>query len=115
MLAPTSLFNMDENFVDMMGENEALPDDVKEKLSNIFEKYQQLTDEEKEEFKQGAFDVFKKSIQNKLSGNSILPTWLAPYQSYLLFMFAVSIVAFLLGTAFCIVLLALTNNNHTSQ
>lgn len=88
---------MDEDFVNTMGENQDLPDDVREKLSTIFEKYQQLSDEEKQEFHQGAFDVLTKSV-NKLAGNSILPTWLIPYQATLLFLFAVSIVVLLLGT-----------------
>ncbi|XP_014484647.1 PREDICTED: uncharacterized protein LOC106749563 [Dinoponera quadriceps] len=86
---------MDENFVDTMGENEQLPDAVREKLSKILEKYEHLTDEEKEEFHKGAFDVLTKSI-HKITDNTILPTWLVPYQSLILFIFAVSIVTLLL-------------------
>ncbi|EFN87589.1 uncharacterized protein LOC105192650 [Harpegnathos saltator] len=86
---------MDENFVDPTGQNEPLPEDVKEKLSQIFEKYEQLTDEEKQDFQKGAFDVLTKSTR-KLTGDSMLPTWLVPYQSYMLFIFAVVIVALLL-------------------
>ncbi|XP_032672152.1 uncharacterized protein LOC116844566 [Odontomachus brunneus] len=86
---------MDDNFMDTLEENEGLSEDVKEKLSSMFEKYQQLSDEEKEKFHKGAYDVLTKSV-NELTNNSILPTWLVPYQSYILFIFAMSIVAFLL-------------------
>lgn len=88
---------MADDFVNTLGENEELSEDVKKKLSSIFEKYQQMSDEEKEEFHKGAYDVLAKSVR-ELSNNSILPTWLVPYQSYIPFISAMSIVAFLLGT-----------------
>jgi len=77
-----------------------LPDDVQKKLADIVEKYRQLSDEDKEEFKKGAFNVLKKQTLAKLSGSWILPTWLAPYESYILFLFAVTIVFLLLGRLF---------------
>lgn len=97
--------------------NSDIPDDVQEKLSKIIEKYQQMSDEEKEQFQQGAFDVLTKTL-NKLPRNTILPAWLAPYQSYLLFIFAVSIVTFLLGMIFpyciCIIFELIYNKNTMS-
>ncbi|XP_011873320.1 PREDICTED: uncharacterized protein LOC105565073 [Vollenhovia emeryi] len=85
---------MEEQFLNPL-EDDSVPDDVQEKLAKVIERYQQMSDEEKEQFQQGAFDVLTKTLQ-KLPKNTILPTWLAPYQSYILFIFAVSIVAFLL-------------------
>ncbi|XP_029172559.1 uncharacterized protein LOC114941670 [Nylanderia fulva] len=87
---------MEESIVETLENNsDAIPEEVQGKLSKIFEKYEQLSDEEKKEFQQGAFDVLTKTLR-KLRGNSILPTWLAPYQSYILFTFAVSVIGFLL-------------------
>lgn len=94
--------NMEETILENTLENtlendsDIISEDVQEKLSKIFEKYQQLSDEEKKEFQQGAFDVLTKTLR-KLPGNTILPTWLASYQSYFLFIFAVLIVGFLLA------------------
>nr|XP_012223221.1 PREDICTED: uncharacterized protein LOC105672700 [Linepithema humile] len=87
---------MEDNILDTLeNNNNQLPEDVQKKLSSMLEKYLQLTDEEKQDFQNGAMDVLLKSLnKNRIS---ILPTWLAPYQSYILFMFAVSIVAFLLA------------------
>lgn len=85
--------------MDTLENDSGLPDDVQEKLEKVLKRYQQLSDEEKEEFQKGAFDVLTKNL-NKLPRNTILPTWLAPYQSYILFFFAVSIVALLLGMIF---------------
>ncbi|XP_072767373.1 uncharacterized protein [Anoplolepis gracilipes] len=75
--------------------DDIIPEDVQQKLSSVFERYQQLSDEEKEQFQKGAFDVLTKALQ-KIPSNKILPTWLAPYESYILFIFAVSFVAVLL-------------------
>lgn len=90
---------MEEQFLNSLENDSMIPEDVQEKLSKIIEKYQQMSDEEKEQFQQGAFDVLTKTL-NKLPRDTILPTWLVPYQSYLLFIFAVSIVGFLLGMIF---------------
>ncbi|EZA60618.1 hypothetical protein DMN91_000908 [Ooceraea biroi] len=87
---------MDDEILNALNNDSELPDDVQQKLAKIIEKYQQLSDEDKEEFKKGAFDVLTKTL-TKLPGSSILPTWLAPYESFLLFFFAVSIVFFLLA------------------
>ncbi|XP_011157036.1 uncharacterized protein LOC105194028 [Solenopsis invicta] len=87
---------MEEQVLNPLENDSMIPDDVQEKLAKVFERYQQLSDEEKEEFQKGAFDVLTKTLQ-KLPKNTILPTWLAPYQSYILFFFAVSIVAILLA------------------
>jgi len=96
--------NMDEEILN--ASSDELPDDIQKKLANIIEKYRQLSDEDKEEFKKGAFDVLTKQTLAKLSSSSILPTWLAPYESYALFLLAVTIVILLLGT----LLLAFTYN-----
>ncbi|KMQ97850.1 hypothetical protein RF55_1803 [Lasius niger] len=85
---------MEETVLDTLENNSVISEDVQKKLSNLFEKYQQLSDEEKEQFQKGAFDVLTKTLQ-KLPGNTILPTWLASYQSYILFAFAVLFVGFL--------------------
>jgi len=87
---------MDEEILN--ASSDELSDDIQKKLANIIEKYRQLSDEDKEEFKKGAFDVLTKQTLAKLSSNSILPTWLAPYESYALFLLAVTIVILLLGT-----------------
>ncbi|XP_024890002.1 uncharacterized protein LOC112466240 [Temnothorax curvispinosus] len=87
---------MEEQLVNPFENDSMLPNDVQEKLAKIMERYQQMSDEEKEQFQQGAFDVLTKSL-NKLPRNTILPMWLAPYQSYILFIFAVLIVGFLLA------------------
>lgn len=92
---------MEEQFLNSLENDSTIPEDVQEKLSKIIEKYQQMSDEEREQFQQGAFDVLTKTL-NKFSGNTILPAWLAPYQSYILFFSAVSIVTFLLGMIFLI-------------
>lgn len=88
-----------EELLNPLENDSTLPDDVQEKLAKVIERYQQLSDEEKEQFQQGAFDVLTKALR-EMPRNTILPTWLAPYQSYLLFLFAVSIVGFLLGMLF---------------
>lgn len=85
--------------MDTLENDSTLPDDVQETLAKVLEKYQQLSDEEKEQFQQGAFDVLTKTL-NKLPRNTILPTWLVPYQAYILFFSAVLIVALLLGMIF---------------
>ncbi|XP_011700867.1 PREDICTED: uncharacterized protein LOC105457728 [Wasmannia auropunctata] len=87
---------MEEQLPNPLENDNMIPDDVQEKLAKVIERYQQLNDEEKEEFQKGAFDVLTKNL-HKLPRNTILPTWLAPYQSYILFFFAVSIVALLLA------------------
>lgn len=84
-----------------------ISDKVQEKLAKVIERYQQLNDEEKEEFQKGVFDVLTKNLQK--SRNTILHTWLASYQSYFLFIFAVSIVAFLLGIYFFLFIANLRN------
>lgn len=81
---------MDETLNEL--NNSELPDDWKEQLAKIYDKYQQLDDEEKETLNN---DI--KKMLNFSPHNSILPTWLGPYESYIFF-FAVSIVFFLLGT-----------------
>ncbi|KAL6261517.1 hypothetical protein P5V15_006605 [Pogonomyrmex californicus] len=86
---------MEEPIISTVENDSMLPDDVQEKLAKVIERYQQLSDEEKEQFQQGAFDVLTKAL-HKLPANTILPTWLVPYQSYILFIFAVSMVIFLL-------------------
>jgi len=86
---------MEEQFVNPFENDSTIPDEVQEKLAKVIERYQQLNDEEKEEFQKGAFDVLTKNLQK--SRNTILHTWLASYQSFFLFIFAVSIVTFLLG------------------
>lgn len=84
---------MEQEFSNPFENNSAIPNDVQEKLSKIIEKYQQMSKEEKEQFQQGAFDVITKAL-HKLPRDTILPMWLAPYQSYILFIVAVLIVAF---------------------
>lgn len=86
---------MEEQFLNPFENDSTLPDDVQEKLSKVIERYQQLSDEEKEEFQKGAFDVLTKTLQ-KLPRNTILPTWLTFYQTYILFILAVSIVTLVL-------------------
>lgn len=93
---------MDESFADTLAKD-GMPEDVQKKLSSILEKYDKLSDEEKEQFQKGAFDVLTKSF-SELNNDSILPIWLVPYQSYILFIFALSVVAFLLGTTFLVLL-----------
>lgn len=90
---------MDEEILNALNNESVMSEDLQKRLTNIIEKYQQLSDEDKDEFKKGAFDVLKKTLTD-LSASSILPTWLVPYQSYILFFFAVSMVFFLLGTVF---------------
>lgn len=92
-----TILNTLENDSDLLAN--IIPDNLEKKLSSILEKYQQLSDEEKEQFQKGAFDVLTKTLR-KLPGNTILPTWLAPYESFILFTFAVSFVGFLLGMTF---------------
>jgi len=92
---------MEEQFLNSLENDSVLPDDAQEKLAKIIERYQQMSDEEKKEFQKGAFDVLTETL-HKLPRNTILPTWLAPYQSYILFIFATSIVAFLLGMIFLV-------------
>ncbi|XP_012534682.2 uncharacterized protein LOC105835720 [Monomorium pharaonis] len=87
---------MEEQIANPFENDSTIPDDVQEKLAKVFERYQQLSDEEKKDFQKGAFDVLTKTLQ-KLPKNTILPTWLASYQSFILFIFAVSIVGFLLA------------------
>lgn len=101
---------MEDNILDTLENNKLLPEDVQKKLLNVFEKYQELTDEEKQDFQKGAMDVLLKSM-NKSKISSILPIWLAPYQSYILFMFAVTIVAFLLGMLILIIISQFLNVN----
>ncbi|KAL6423385.1 hypothetical protein ACFW04_010171 [Cataglyphis niger] len=83
---------MEETVLDTLENDSIIPEDVQEKLSRLLERYQQLSDEDKEQFQKGAVDVLTKTLR-KISGNSILSTWLAPYESYILFIFAVSFVA----------------------
>lgn len=87
----------DESSNPFENNNNVLAEDVQEKLSSILEKYKQLSDEEKEEFQKGAFDVLLKNL-NKLPRSTLLPMWLAPYQPYILFILAISLVVLLLGT-----------------
>lgn len=90
---------VEKEMPDIMENSDALPEDVEKKLSEIIEKYNLLSDEEKEEFQNGAFEVLTKSLKKSFA-DMILPTWLAPYQSYMLFTFAISLVVFFLGTKF---------------
>lgn len=86
---------MEDNILATLENNSVLPEDVQKKLLSMLKKYQELSDDEKQDFEKGAVDVLLKSMnKNRIS---ILPTWLAPYQSYILFIFAVLIVAFMLG------------------
>ncbi|KYN12974.1 hypothetical protein ALC57_14820, partial [Trachymyrmex cornetzi] len=88
------VLHMEEQFVNPFENDNTIPDEVQEKLAKVIERYQQLNDEEKKEFQKGAFDILTKNLQK--SRNTILHTWLASYQSFFLFIFAVSIVTFLL-------------------
>ncbi|KYN04176.1 PREDICTED: uncharacterized protein LOC108772877 [Cyphomyrmex costatus] len=85
---------MEEQLVNPFENDNTIPDEVQEKLAKVVERYQQMSDEEKEEFQKGAFDVLTKNLQK--SKNTILHTWLTSYQSYILFIFAVLIVGLLL-------------------
>ena len=87
---------MEKQFVNLFENDSTIPDEVQEKFAKVIERYQQLNDEEKEEFQKGAFDILTRNLQK--SKNMISHTWLASYQSFFLFIFAVSIVTFLLGT-----------------
>ncbi|RLU26733.1 hypothetical protein DMN91_000530 [Ooceraea biroi] len=53
---------MDDEILNALNNDSELPDDVQQKLAKIIEKYQQLSDEDKEEFKKGAFDVLTKTL-----------------------------------------------------
>jgi len=86
---------MKNKILDTLENNNLLSEDVQKKMLSVLEKYQEMTDEEKQDFQKGAMDILLKSMnKNRIS---ILPMWLASYQSYILFLFAVSIVVFLLG------------------
>lgn len=86
---------MENEILDTLENNNLLSEDVQKKMLSVLEKYQEMTDEEKQDFQKGAMDILLKSMnKNRIS---ILPMWLASYQSYILFLFAVSIVVFLLG------------------
>lgn len=86
--------NMEETYPDAF-EDKEMSEEMQRKLQSILEKYQHLSDEEKEQFQQGAFDVLTKSLKNKLHSNTTI--WPISYHSMILFISAVLLVVFLLG------------------
>lgn len=75
-----------------------IPDNTKEKLSNIFQRYQELNDEEKQQFVHEIVGKFKQVLEDKVNNYSNLYTYL--FHSYLIFIFAVLFVVFILGMLF---------------
>lgn len=75
-----------------------IPDNTKKKLFNIFQRYQELNDEEKQQFVHEIVGKFKKVLEDKVNNYSSLYTYL--FHSYLIFIFAVLFVVFILGMLF---------------
>lgn len=75
-----------------------IPDNTKEKLFNIFQRYQELNDEEKQQFVHEVVGKFKQVLEDKMNNYSSLYTYL--FHSYLIFIFAVLFVVFILGMLF---------------
>ncbi|XP_016913779.1 uncharacterized protein LOC107998810 isoform X2 [Apis cerana] len=71
-----------------------IPDNTKEKLFNIFQRYQELNDEEKQQFVHEVVGKFKQVLEDKMNNYSSLYTYL--FHSYLIFIFAVLFVVFIL-------------------
>lgn len=75
-----------------------IPNNTKEKLFNIFQRYQELNDEEKQQFVHEVVGKFKQVLEDKMNNYSSLYTYL--FHSYLIFIFAVLFVVFILGMLF---------------
>lgn len=110
MLCTNSDQNMAQNILDSLRDKGVLsssaqekllnliPDNTKEKLFNIFQRYQELNDEEKQQFVHEVVGKFKQVLEDKMNNYSSLYTYL--FHSYLIFIFAVLFVVFILGMLF---------------
>lgn len=76
-----------------------VPDNAKEKLSNIFQRYQELNKEERRELVNEVVEKFTHSLRDKVHSNSSLYTQLFYSPSYMVFIFAVLFVVLILGTS----------------
>lgn len=110
MLCTNSDQNMAQNILDSLRDKGVLsssaqekllnliPNNTKEKLFNIFQRYQELNDEEKQQFVHEVVGKFKQVLEDKMNNYSSLYTYL--FHSYLIFIFAVLFVVFILGMLF---------------
>ncbi|XP_076765523.1 uncharacterized protein LOC143432633 isoform X3 [Xylocopa sonorina] len=73
-----------------------LPKGAKEKLSIIFQKYQELSDEEKKNFSKEMVQKFMESLHDKVSNSSNLYTQFFYSHSYIIFIFAVLLIVSIL-------------------
>ncbi|XP_017766761.1 PREDICTED: uncharacterized protein LOC108555555 [Eufriesea mexicana] len=78
----------------------SIPDNAKEKLSNILQRYQELNKEEKQELVNGIVEKFTHSLRDKVQSSSSLYMQLFYSHSYMVFIFAVLFVVIILGTSF---------------
>ena len=76
-----------------------LPENVKEKLSSIYQRYQELDNEEKQQFMNEVTEMFRKKMESSWSFSSLFYTLFYSYP-YIVFIFAVLFIAFVLGMSF---------------
>ncbi|XP_053977490.1 uncharacterized protein LOC128875696 isoform X2 [Hylaeus volcanicus] len=73
-----------------------LPKDSAEKLSGIFQRYEQLNDEEKQEFWNNALGKLKHSFQDEMTNDLNMYTRFFYSHSYTIFFFAVLLIVLVL-------------------
>lgn len=77
-----------------------LSEEAKDKLSNIFERYQTLNDEEKDEFLDIVYGKIQRAFYEQLGETNPYTHFLYTY-SHIVFLFAVSLITLIIGT--CII------------
>lgn len=75
-----------------------LSEEAKDKLSNIFERYQTLNDEEKDEFLDTVFGKIQRAVHEKLEETNPYTHFLYTH-SHIVFLFAVSLITLVIGTS----------------
>lgn len=73
-----------------------VPEEVQKKLANLYNKYQQLSPEDKKKFQKNAIEMLTEAVEKP--SNTVAPTGFMLYKPYIPFVFAASCVTFLLGT-----------------
>ncbi|KAK1122463.1 hypothetical protein K0M31_009682 [Melipona bicolor] len=68
-----------------------LPENAKEKLHSMYQRYQELDNEEKQQFLNEVTEMFRKKMENSWSFSSLFYSY-----PYIVFIFAVLFIAFVL-------------------
>lgn len=77
-----------------------IPGEAKEKLSNLFERYQELDNDEKQQLLAEVIGKLKQSLHDQVESNTSTYTKLFYSHSYTVFLLAVLFVVLVLGAWF---------------